>query len=278
MAAQESPPRPAATRPPRAASESEVGRLVRSWRVRRKLTQGALAADTGVSTRYLSFIETGRARPSRAMVERLSEALAVPLDDRNEMLVVAGFAPIFPRTDLADPELEPIRHALGRLLSGSEPYPSAVVDRCWNIRATNRGARVFTDGIETRDRGRPPNLVRLLLAPAGLARLIVNIEEWGASLVEQVRRRAESTCDEAVRDLYEEVARYPGISARTSGAAASRTPLILRCPDGGVATELKFFVAATTFPMARDATVEELSVETFFPADENTRLYLIGKR
>lgn len=152
--------------------------------MRRKLTQGALAADTGVSTRYLSFIETGRRQQQPDQVGR----------------------------------------------------------------------------------------------PAGLARLIVNIEEWGASLVEQVRRRAESTCDEAVRDLYEEVARYPGISARTSGAAASRTPLILRCPDGGAAKELKFFVAATTFPMARDATVEELSVETFFPADENTRLYLIGKR
>jgi transcriptional regulator with XRE-family HTH domain len=246
--------------------------------MRRKLTQGALAADTGVSTRYLSFIETGRARPSRAMVERLAEALAVPLDDRNEMLVVAGFAPIFPRTDLADPELEPIRHAFGRLLSGSEPYPAAIVDRCWNIRATNRGARVLTDGIETRDRGRTPNLVRLMLAPAGLARLIVNIEEWGASLVERVRRRAESTCDEAVRDLYEEVVGYPGISTRTSGAAVSRAPLVLRRPDGVAAANLTFFVAATTFPMARDATVEELSVETFFPADEDTRLYLIGKR
>lgn len=246
--------------------------------MRRKLTQGALAEETGVSTRYLSFIETGRSRPSRAMVERLAEALAVPLEDRNELLVVAGFAPIFPRSDLADPALEPIRHALGRLLTGSEPYPAAIVDRCWNIRATNRGARVLTDGIETRDRGTPPNLVRMMLAPAGLARLIVNIEEWGASLVERVRRRAEATCDEAVRDLYEEVAGYPGASRRTAGAAVSRVPLVLRRPNGASTENLTFFVAATTFPMARDATVEELSVETFFPADEDTRLYLIGKR
>jgi transcriptional regulator with XRE-family HTH domain len=246
--------------------------------VRRNLTQGALAADTGVSTRYLSFIETGRSRPSRAMVERLSEALAVPLDERNKMLVVAGFAPIFPRGDLEDPELEPIRHALGRLLSGSEPYPATIVDRCWNILATNRGARVLTEGIESREQGRPPNLVRLMLAPAGLARLIVNFEEWGASLVERVRRRAESTCDEAVRELYREVAGYPGISTRTSVAAVSRAPLVLRRPVGGSTEVLTFFVATTTFPMARDATVEELSVETFFPADEITRHYLIGKR
>lgn len=250
-----------------------VGHLLRRWRRRRKLSQSAVAADAGVSTRHLSFIETGRTRPSRAMVVRLAQALAVPLAERNALLLAAGYAPAFGERDLADPALAPVREALGWMLAAQEPYPALLVDRRWDIRASNRGARLLTDGVGAAALKPAPNLVRLLLHPAGLAARARNLEEWGPGLLWRVRDRACVTCDPGVESLYEEVSRYPGVArAAAAGESGDRPPVVaqrFRSVRGG--GEIALFGSVATFAGSEDATVAELAIEAFFPADAATR-------
>jgi transcriptional regulator with XRE-family HTH domain len=253
-----------------------VGELVRSWRQRRNLSQQAVAAGAAVSTRYLSFIETGRARPSRSMVARLAQTLAVPLRERNSLLMAAGYAPVFAGRDLDDPALAPVRHALGRFLAAQEPYPALLVDRHWNIRATNRGARLLTKGVPSGVLEPVPNLVRLILHPTGLAARTSNLDEWGPSLVQRVYSRAKLTCDQALEDLYEEITSYPGVARDPNpGDGSEREPLLVqRLRLAGEEREIALFPTVTTFTTAEDVTVSELSIETFFPADDATRLAL----
>lgn len=265
--------RPTSPDPPAAAGErtAGVGDLVRGWRRRRNLTQHALADRGEVSTRYLSFIETGRARPSRSMVARLGETLAVPLDVRNEMLVAAGYAPLFGERNLDDPELKPVRQALAKVLASHDPYPAFVVDRRWDIRATNRGARLLTAAVGPGALEPTPNLIRLLLHPAGLAGRARDTGERAQGVLGRVRRRAEQTGDEELGALCEELHGYRGIE-RDPPARGNEDPLTLhrfRLPGRG--EELALFSSAVTFTEARDATVADLSVEAFFPADEATR-------
>ncbi|MBS1882248.1 MAG: helix-turn-helix transcriptional regulator [Actinobacteria bacterium] len=256
-----------------------IGGLVRDWRRRRNLTQHALAAQAEVSTRYLSFIETGRARPSRAMVSRLAETLAVPLGGRNQMLIAAGYAPLFGERSLDDPELKPVRHALGRILASHEPYPAFLVDRRWDIRATNRGAGLLTAAVGERALKPAPNLMRMLLHPAGLAGRIRETEQQVWSLLGRVRRRAEQTCDERLGDLHEEILGYLEVRPERGGPPGDGEPLALhRLRAAAGAEELSFFSSVVTFAEARDATVADLSVEAFFPADEATRLALTRPR
>jgi transcriptional regulator with XRE-family HTH domain len=252
-----------------------VGDLVRRWRRRRDLTQHALAARGGVSTRYLSFIETGRARPSRSMVARLGETLAVPLDVRNEMLLAAGYAPIFGERELGDPDLKPVRQALVRILAAHEPYPAFVVDRRWNIRATNRGAGLLTAGVGPAALEPNANLIRLLLHPAGFGGRARNTEERTRSLLGRVRRRAEQTCDQELTSLYEELFGYQDSRRDLSAGDGDEQPLTVhRFRAPAKSEELVLFSAVVAFSEARDATVADLSVEAFFPADDATRLAL----
>ena len=258
---------------------TEIGALVRDWRRQRNLSQHALAAQADVSTRYLSFIETGRARPSRAMVSRLSEALAVPLDGRNQMLMAAGYAPLFGERELDDAAMKPVRHALGRILASHEPYPAFLVDRWWNIRATNRGAGLLTTAVGGRALEPVPNLMRILLHPAGLVARLRETEEQMWSLLGRIRHRAEQTCDEGLRDLHEEILGYLG-ERQDPGAAPPRDgePLAVHRLRAADAEELTLFSSVVTFAEPMDATVADLSVEAFFPADEETRVVLTRRR
>ncbi len=246
-----------------------AGELLRAWRRRRRLSQMDLALDAGVSTRHLSFLETGRARPSAAMVLRLAERLEVPLRERNRMLLAAGHAPVHSEHALDEPALAPVREALEAILAGHEPYPAVAVDRQWEIVAANRALGLLTTGVAAELVAPPANALRLALHPDGLAPRIVNLPQWRAHLLHRVARQAAQTGDPALHALLEELRAYPGgdVPADTDAAEAIAVPLRLRHADG----ELAFLSTVATFGTALDVTVAELAIESFFPADEATR-------
>ena len=255
----------------RTISSSGFGELLRRWRERRRLSQLDLATDAEISTRHLSFIETGRARPSREMVLHLAEQLDVPLRDRNALLLAGGFAPTYRETDLGAPEMEPVREALDRLLDAHEPYPALVVDRHWNLVAANRPCGALIAGVAPHLLGPPLNVMRAALHPEGLASRIVNFAEWSAHLVDRLHRQVLLTGDEELRELEEELRGYPGVPARGShggveGITEIAVTLRLRT-DGG---ELSLLSTIATFGTAVDITAAELAIEAFFPADAET--------
>lgn len=260
------------------SSNPPLGALLRGWRQQRHLSQLELASTAGVSARHLSFIETGRARPSREMVLHLAEHLDVPLRERNALLLAGGFAPSYRETDLGAPEMEPVREALDRVLSGHEPYPAIVVDRRWNLVAANEASQALVFGIAPELLGPPLNVLRAALHPDGLASRIVNFGEWSEHLLDRLRRQVLLTGDEELRDLEEEIRRYPGVPARPShggveGLGDIAVTLRLRT-DGG---ELRLLSTIATFGTAVDITAAELAIEAFFPADEETAAALQGK-
>jgi transcriptional regulator with XRE-family HTH domain len=247
-----------------------VGPMLREWRRRRRLSQLDLALTAGVSARHLSFLETGRARPSAEMVLRLAEHLDVPLRDRNQLLLAAGYAPAYGQHDLDAPEMGPVRDALERVLAGHEPFPALVVDRHWGMVAANRGIGPLVAGVAPELLAEPVNVLRLALHPDGLAPRIANLGEWRAHLLDRLGREAVVTGDPALAALYDELASYPGGDQAAHGhdlaAAQIATPLRLR-HEG---TELAFISTVTTFGTAVDVTLSELSIEAFFPADAAT--------
>jgi transcriptional regulator with XRE-family HTH domain len=247
-----------------------LGTLLRDWRRRRRLSQLDLALEAGVSPRHLSFVETGRSRPSREMVLHLAEQLDVPLRDRNQLLLAAGFAPAYAERGLDAPELGPVRDAIGLVLSGHEPYPAVVVDRWWDLVAGNRPVSLFTAGAAPALLEPPVNVLRLALHPDGTAPRIANLAEFRAHLLERLRRHVALTADERLAALQDELEGYPapaGDEVRGVGADIV-VPLRLRPPEGGA--ELRFFSTVATFGTAVDVTVAELAIEAFFPADEAT--------
>jgi transcriptional regulator with XRE-family HTH domain len=252
------------------ADRVPLGTLLREWRRRRRLSQLDLALEAGVSARHLSFIETGRARPSREMVLRLAERLDVPLRDRNQLLLAAGFAPAYGERGLDAPELEPVRAALGLVLEGHEPYPAVVVDRGWDVVAANRGIELFTAGVAADLLEPPVNVLRLALHPEGAAARILNLGEFRAHLLDRLRRHVALTADERLAALHEEVSAYPAPEGDHGAAGGGDivVPLRLRAPDGG--GELRLFSTIATFGTALDVTVAELAIEAFFPADAHT--------
>lgn len=248
--------------------EPTVGKLIRDWRTRRNLSQMALASDSAVSTRYLSFIETGRARPSREMVLHLAEQLEVPLRDRNGLLLAAGYAPFYPHRSLDDKEMAPVREALDRFLSAHLPYPAAIVDRHWNLIAGNEGIGRLTAGVAPELLEPPANVFRIALHPDGMAPRILNFAEWSGYILSRVRRQLTLTGDPELQALYDEFGEYPGVSLER--VVDSSNPLLmhrLRLAD----EDLSFFSTVTTFGTATDVTLAELTVEAFYPADETTR-------
>ena len=252
------------------AVRPEIGELLREWRGRRRLTQMDLALEAGVSARHLSFIETGRSRPSAEMVLRLAEQLEVPLRERNALLLAAGYAPAFAQRGLDAPEMGPVRDTLERILAGHEPYPALVVDRHWGLVAANTAAALFLEGVAPHLLEPPVNVMRLSLHPDGLASQIVNFGEWRAHVLDGLGRQAVLSGDPAIAALHAEMAALPG--GEDAAAVADldlggiSIPLVLRHED----RELRFISTATTFTTAVDVTVSELSIESFFPADEAT--------
>src|SRR4051794_15794523 len=191
-------------------SDVGVGPLLRDWRRRRRLSQLDLALEAGVSARHVSFVETGRSRPSPQMVLHLAEQLEVPLRDRNQMLLAAGYAPLYAQRPLEAPELEPVRRALDLVLAGHEPYPALVVDRAWDIVAANQSAGMLLEGVAPGLLGPPANAMRVALHPDGLAPRIANLGEWRAHLLERLGRQAVLSGDPVVAELFDEVSSYPG--------------------------------------------------------------------
>jgi len=247
-----------------------IGEQLRQWREQRRLSQLDLALQAEVSTRHLSFVETGRASPSRDMVLRLAEQLAVPLRERNLLLLSAGFAPVYAESSVDDPNMSAVRDALRQGLTGHEPYPALVVDRHWNLVDANRAVGLFTAHLPAELLQPPVNVLRASLHPLGLAPRIVNLAEWRGHLLHRLRREAELTFDPWLDALYEELRGYPG-GAGSPGTASPHprdvvAPLRLRHESG----HLAFFSIVASFGTPLDITVDELAIESFFPADEPT--------
>jgi transcriptional regulator with XRE-family HTH domain len=247
-----------------------VGQLLREWRERRRLSQLDLSVQAEISTRHLSFVETGRSRPTPEMIVRLSEHLEVPLRERNQLLLAGGYAPRYPEHGLDAPELAQVRSALRLVLAGHEPYPALVINRWWELQDANAAVPVLTAGCAPHLLQPPINVLRLSLHPDGMARRIVNLPQWRAHLLEQVRRRAEQTGDSRLRDLHEELLGYPGGVDPTLPTSNAVLPLRLIHETG----ELSFFSIAAAVETAADVTVDELVIESFYPADESTALRL----
>jgi transcriptional regulator with XRE-family HTH domain len=267
---------PVSTRP----RVERVGPLLRDWRQRRRMSQMELALEAGVSTRHLSFVETGRSRPSVEMVLHLADRLDVPLRERNELLLAAGFAPQYSARDFDDPALREVRDAVSRVLAAHEPYPAIAVDRYWNLVASNAALGPFLEGVAPELLVPPVNTIRLALHPDGVAPRILNLGEYRADLIERLDRAARLTGDPLLAELHEEMLRYPGgrdwsPSGRGGSPDAAVTVGLRLAPvPGSDGPELSFFSTITTFGTAVDVTVSELAVEAFFPADEQTAAYL----
>jgi transcriptional regulator with XRE-family HTH domain len=252
------------------AARPAVGALLRDWRQRRRMTQMDLALEAGVSARHLSFVETGRSVPSADMVKHLAEQLDIPLRERNELLLAAGYAPAYGQRDLDEPEMGPVREALDRVLAGHEPFPAVVVDRHWGMVAGNRAIPLLTAGVAEHLLDPPVNVLRLTLHPDGIAPRIANLPEWRAHLLDRLGRQAVVSGDPALSALHDELAELPGgadhAASPNLAVAEIAVPLRLR-HEGG---ELTFISTYTTFGTAVDVTVSELSIEAFFPADAAT--------
>jgi len=254
---------------PELAARPRVGTLLRDWRRHRRMSQLDLALEAGVSARHLSFIETGRARPSAEMVQQLAEHLGVPLRERNTLLLAAGFAPAYGQRALEEPEMGPVRDAIARLLRAHEPYPAVVVDRHWGIVEANAGLSLLVEGVAPHLLEPPVNALRASLHPEGMAPRIRNLGEWRAHLLDRLGRQAVVSGDPALFALHAELAAYPGGEpGHVPELEAGGIAVPLRLAAG--AEELAFISTATTFGTATDVTVSELAIESFFPADEAT--------
>ncbi len=243
-----------------ASRQPGVGPLLRDWRRRRRMSQLDLALDAGVSARHVSFVETGRAAPSREMVLHLAEELSVPLRERNRLLVAAGYAPVYEQHDLDDPEMAPVRAALDVILTAHEPNPVAVVNTEWELIAQNRGIPLLVEGVAPELLEPPVNVLRLSLHPDGMAPRIRNLGEWRGHLLARLRRQIQVTGNAALQTLFDEVDAYPGATEPSTNDLF--VPLRLG--------DMTFLSTITTFGTPVDITLEELSIEAFFPADAAT--------
>ncbi|MBS1676613.1 MAG: helix-turn-helix transcriptional regulator [Actinobacteria bacterium] len=247
-----------------------VGPLLREWRHRRRRSQLELALEAGVSARHISFLETGRSNPSREMVIGLATQLEVPLRDRNELLIAAGYAPEYHQLAYEDPDLEPVRAVIDELLAAHEPYPALVVDHHWELVTGNRGLGLLTDGVAPELLEPPANALRLALHPEGMAPKMLNLGEWRYLIIRRLERNAQLSGDPALAALLDELRGYPGEEVDEAELVAAHDlfcPMRMRAADG---TELTFFGTISTFGTALDVTVAELSIESFFPADDAT--------
>lgn len=250
-----------------------VGELLREWREHRRLSQLAFAIQAGVSTRHLSFVETGRSAPSREMLLHLAEQLEVPLRERNHLLVAAGYAPAYVESAFDSPQMAVVRTAVRQVLAGHEPYPALAVDRNWNIIDANTSISLFTEGAAPHLLDSPANCLRIGLHPDGLARRIVNLGEWRTHLLGRLRRQIVRSADPALVELYDELCAYPYERPEPEDELPDANTIVvpLRIWDSRRrGRELAFFSTVTTFGTPLDITVEELAIESFFPANAET--------
>ena len=255
-----------------------VGVLLKDWRGRRRRSQLDLAHDAGVSPRHLSFVETGRSRPSPELVLTLAEHLDVPLRERNALLLAAGYAPRFQETSLSDPEMHRVRASLQQVLDSHDPYPGVVLDRRWDVVLANTAARRLVSVLPLALCD-PVNVFRAGLHPDGLAALTTNFDEWGAYLVHQLHRLVLLSGDRELRELEAEVRAYPTVQSLTASAGWrdwSETPLLVRCELDLGGASVALFTTLTTFGTPRDITLDELAIELFYPADDATEAVLRG--
>ncbi|MCX4766217.1 helix-turn-helix transcriptional regulator [Streptomyces sp. NBC_01275] len=263
-----------------ASVDKGVGPLLRAWRERRRVSQLELAGRADSSARHISFIETGRSRPSEEMVLRLAEHLDVPVRERNSLLLAAGYAPHYPETRLDDPALDALRAGVQRLIQGYEPYPALVVDAGYDVVAANRGIAMLLDGVPESLLTPPLNAMRLTLHPQGLAPRIRNLPEWRGHLLAQMERQIALHRSAPLRALYDEVAAYPAPEAVSGGGPVEpgepvpyfALPMLIE-HEGRT---LSFVSSISTFNTPMDVTVAELAIETFLPADPATAKYLHG--
>lgn len=248
-------------------AEAPLGQQLRYWRQARRMSQMDLALDAEISTRHLSFVETGRSRPSREMVLRLAERLDIPLRQRNALLLAAGFAPAYPSRPLDDPDLAEARQAVKQILHGHEPFPALAVDRHWNMLDHNGAVPKLLSGVSAALLEPPVNVLRLSLHPDGLAPRIVNLGEWKRHLINRLRNQLAASADPVLAELVQELQGYAGASAGPKEEApAVFLPLILQTDTG----RLSFFSTITVFGTPVDVTLSEIAVEAFFPADRAT--------
>jgi len=249
------------------ATAVPIGPLIKHWRERRRMSQLYLASEAEISSRHLSFIETGRATPSRAMVLRLAEYLDVPLRERNRLLTAAGFAPVFRERSLDDQSMQPARAAVEQVLKGQEPYPALAIDRHWNLVSANGAVAALIADADPSLLEPPVNVLRLSLHPRGLASKIVNLEQWRAHLLERLERQISLTADPQLIALRDELGPYPSGSGRDDAAESSiAIPFVLSTAAG----QLSFISTTLMFGTPIDITLSELAIELFFPADEAT--------
>lgn len=258
---------------------SAVGELLRDWRQRRHRSQLDLSIDVGVSARHLSFVETGRSKPSPELVLALAEHLDVPLGDRNDLLLAAGYAPRFSRTPLDDVAMDRVRASLQRMLDAHAPYPGVVIDRAWNVLLANDAALAMTAGVPAHLMDGGLNVFRISLHPDGMAARTTNFPEWAGYLLRQIRRSVHRTNDAELRAVEEEVRAYPNVCALGDVHEGGEDdpqlliPFRMRAADG---VELSLFTTLTTFGTPRDVTLDGVSVELFWPADDVTDRVLSG--
>lgn len=251
-----------------AVSRSPVGELLRQWRERRRISQLDLSIEADISTRHLSFVETGRSRPSRDMVLRLADSLDVPLRERNHLLLAAGYAPVYGEASLDAPQMAAVRQAIRLVLKAHEPFPAVVVDRAWNLVDANATIGLLTAGAAPQLLEPPVNVLRLSLHPDGVAPRIVNLGEWRAHLLARLRREIAVSGDERLIELLDELHEYPGHQPEVEVPASGDVvvPLRIRSEVG----ELRLLSTVATFGTPLDVTVAELSIESFFPANRQT--------
>ncbi|KNE82384.1 MULTISPECIES: helix-turn-helix domain-containing protein [Streptomyces] len=276
------------------AARGGAGALLRGWRELRRISQLELALRAGSSARHISFVETGRSRPSRELLLRLAGQLDVPVRERNALLVAAGYAPHFPERPLDDPALEPLRAELERLLAGYDPYPAFVVDGMYTVVAANRGLAALLEDVAAPLLEPPVNALRIALHPGGLAPRIRNLAEWRGHLLGRLERQLPLVRSAPLRALHEELRGYPapsapppapgpadasaspGSPATGSPGAGEREPVALPMRLEHSGRVLSFVSAIATFNTPMDVTVSELAIETLLPADRETGEYLRG--
>jgi transcriptional regulator with XRE-family HTH domain len=251
-----------------AAPAAGVGDLLREWRTRRRLSQLDLALDANISSRHLSFLETGRARPSREMVLHLCDTLQVPLRERNRLLLHAGYAPGFPERPLDDPALKAARDAVDLVLAGHAPYPALAVDRHWTLVTMNAAVPPLLAGVAPHLLSPPVNVLRVSLHPQGLASRIGNLAEWRGHLLARLRHQIDISADRVLVDLLAELAAYPAPrqSRPHEGRGGIVVPLELIAEHG----TLQLFSTTTVFGTPIDVTLAELAIEALYPANTET--------
>jgi transcriptional regulator with XRE-family HTH domain len=254
-----------------------VGDLMRDWRRRRRMSQLDLSLEAEVSTRHLSFVESGRASASRDLLQRLGERLAMPLRERNRLFVAGGYAPTHPARPLDAPEMAAAMATIRTVLDAHSPFPALAVDRLWNLKLANAPALRLLDGLPARLITPPVNVLRATLDPDGLAPRIVNLAEWRHHILGRLKADATATGDPELAALHDQLAAIPTAPGKTRPPPVARVavPLLLRAPGG---TILSLLSMTTVFGTANDVTLSELTLESFFAADEDTRAWFLKDR